>query len=144
MNSCSGDMPLTSNIELWHGWDPHVPIRNHLHRCFDIGDLEQSCVLSLCQASTFSMRGASGHNCPPIPNWERSSHRWEQTSSFQKNLPTKTTGTVTERTSSIAENKKETSEDLPRQSPSSLSKCPMSTGWRISLKKKQICSRNLQ
>ena len=55
-------MPLTNNIELWHGWDPHVPHRNHLRRWFGIGDPAQSCILSLFQASTFSMRGASGHN----------------------------------------------------------------------------------
>ena len=38
----------------------------------------------------------------------------------------------------------EMSEELPRQSPSLLSKCPMSTGWQISSKKKQTCSRNLR
>ena len=143
-NSWSGDMPLTNNIELWHGWDPHVPHRNHLHRWFGIGDPAPSCIRSLFQASTFSMRGASGHNWPPIPNWERSFLRSEQLNSFQKSLPTKTTGKATEQTSSIAENKKEMLEELPRQSPSLLSKCPTSTGWQISSKKKQICSRNLR
>ena len=85
---------------------------------------------------------ASTPQLTQIPNWEKSFLCSEQISSFQKSLQMKTTGKVTEQTSNIAENKKDVRGATKTIAQLALE--PMSTGWRISLKKKQICSRNLQ
>ena len=65
-------------------------------------------------------------------------------SSFQRNPPTQTIGKLIELTSSIVENKKETSREPPKPSHNLLWKCHMSTAWQTSSKRRQTCSRNLQ
>ena len=132
---------LTSNIESWHGWDQPTHLQIPLPRRLDTGDQVHSCALSHSLECNFLMRGEFDLVWHLIQKWGRNFPHWGQRSSSRKSPRMRIMDKLTGRTSSIAESKKEMSEELPKPLRNLPWKCHMSVALLRSSQRKRTYSR---